>query len=55
MVAAIYRRIADDNRKKAISSSRPIKYMQMILNKKEKEKLVVKLHQENKTIRQEAH
>ena len=26
--------------------------MQVILNKKEKEELVVKLHQENKTIRQ---
>ena len=26
--------------------------MQLILNKKEKEELVVKLHQENKTIRQ---
>ena len=29
--------------------------MQVILNKKEKEEIVVKLHQENKTIRQDIH
>ena len=29
-----------------------IKYMQMILNKKEKEELVVELHREGKTIRE---
>ena len=39
-------------REKAIRQQSVIKYMQVILNKKEKEELVVKLHQENKTIRQ---
>ena len=48
--------ITNDNRRKSYYGKPAIKYwlktMQVILNKKEKEELVVKLHQENKTMRQ---
>ena len=47
--------IITTDREKAISGSRSLissRNMQVIPNKKEKEELVVKLHQENKTIRQ---
>ena len=40
---------------KAMSKRLPIDSMQVLLNKKEKEQLVIELHQQNKTIREIAH
>jgi hypothetical protein len=37
---------------KALNYGLPLNYMQVVLNKKEKEQLVIKLHQEGKTIRE---
>ena len=44
--------VTEDNREKAKNNDLPINSMQVVLNKKDKEQLVIKLYQEGKSIRE---
>ena len=44
--------VTEDNREKAKNNDLPINSMQVMLNKKEKEQLVIKLYQNGKPIRE---